>query len=226
MTFDQEGHVVVTPVEVQTLLHADLHWLICHVLLQGTPAVFATYNEYCRFRGMVAEDLAVHPSSIVFRGSTKIGFSLSPRPDKVWVAMGADSDVDLAIVDPDHFHFLDAEVRRWERNIQRWPEASRDRGFARSRRLRENRAFYCYKYMDLPDTALVEKYQIAMRKASSPRPLGCHRYASAFFFRDWWSLHSRYEFDLRQLLNGLGQSLPAATEDARMRNPPVPPPAN
>jgi hypothetical protein len=116
MTFDQEGHVVVTPAELESKLRGDMDRLICEVLLPRTPAAFATYHEYCRFREMLAEQLSVHPSSIIFRGSTKIGFSLTPRAEKAWVAMGPDSDIDLAIVDPDHYHFLDAEVRRWERN--------------------------------------------------------------------------------------------------------------
>jgi hypothetical protein len=93
MTFDQEGHVVVTPAELESKLRGDMDRLICEVLLPGTPAAFATYHEYCRFREMLAEQLSVHPSSIIFRGSTKIGFSLTPRAEKAWVAMGPDSDI-------------------------------------------------------------------------------------------------------------------------------------
>ena len=89
------------------MLRTDIDWLICTVLLPGTPIAFATYDEFCQFRAMVAEELSVHPSSIIFRGTTKIGFSLTPRPEKAWMEVGADSDVDLAVVDPDHFHFLD-----------------------------------------------------------------------------------------------------------------------
>lgn len=219
MTFDREGHVVVSPVEIEEMLRTDLHRLICTVLLPGTPSVFATYEEYCLFREMIADGLSVHPSSIVFRGSTKIGFSLTPRPDKIWMEVDSGSDVDLAIVDSDHFHFLDAEVRRWERDPRVKAQSFRGQGYVRSRRLRENRAFYCYKYMDLPDTALVQKYQAAMDRASTPHSPGCNRQVTAFFFRDWWSLHSRFEFDLRQLRRDLQQKqLPAAGAEARLRD--------
>jgi hypothetical protein len=218
MTFDHEGHLIVTPTEVEAMLRADLDELICSVLLPGTPVVFATHQEFCRFRAMVAEGLSVHPSSIIFRGSTKLGFSLTPRPEKAWMEVEADSDVDLAVVDPDHFHFLDAEVRRWERNPETKAQGFRGQGYVRSLRLRENRAFYCYKYMDLPDTTLVQKYQAAMDKASSPQLPGCKRQVTAFFFRDWWSLHSRYEHDLRQLLHALRQpNFPAADMQPRTR---------
>jgi hypothetical protein len=158
---------------------------------------------------MIADELSVHPSSVVLRGSTKIGFSLTPRADKIWAGIRADSDVDLAIVDPDHFHFLDSEVRRWQRDLQR-------RRYVQALRLRQSRALYCYGYMDLPDTTLVQKYQAAMDKASAANPPGCNRDVTAFFFRDWWSLQSRYEADLRQLLRGLQQGLlPAAGNRAR-----------
>jgi hypothetical protein len=219
MTFDHEGHIVVTPAEVEAMLRTDVDRLICTALLPGTPVVFATHDEFCRFRAMVAEELSVHPSSIIFRGSTKIGFSLTPRPERAWLEMAADSDVDLAVVDPDHFHFLDAEVRRWERNPAMKAQGFRGQGYFRSIRLRENRAFYCYKYMDLPDTSLVQKYQAAMDKASSPQSPGCNRQVTAFFFRDWWSLHSRYEYDLRQLLHALRQpGFPAADRQPRTRD--------
>jgi hypothetical protein len=72
--------------------------------------------------------------------------------------------------------------------------------------------------MDLPDTALVQKYQAAMDKASAPQVPGCNRQVTAFFFRDWWSLHSRYEFDLRQLIIGLQKGLPSGEPLPRVRN--------
>ena len=83
-------------------------------------------------------------------------------------------------------------------------------------KLGESCAFYCYRYMDLPDTTLVQKYQASMDKASSSQSPGCNRQVTAFFFRDWWSLHSRYEHDLRQLLHALRQpDFPAADRQPR-----------
>lgn len=211
MTFDKEGHVDITPAEFERLLVRDLDYPICAVLVPGTPAVFSSNDEFCEFRNVVADGLSVHPSSIVFRGSTKIGFSISPKACKLWKAMTGASDIDLAVVDPDHYHFLDAEVRRWER-IQRNPasrsHAFRGALFARKKRLRENRSFYCYKYMDLPDTELVQKYQTVMDEASSRVQ---DRTVTAFFYRDWWALHARYEYDLRQLRHGVRSGeLPSA----------------
>ena len=59
MTFDHEGHIVVTPAEVEAMFRTDVDRLICTALLPGTPVVFATHDEFCRFRAMVAEELSV-----------------------------------------------------------------------------------------------------------------------------------------------------------------------
>ena len=214
MNFDQEGHLIATPEEIDRLARAgEFSKLINEVLLIGTPAAFATYRGFRDFVDGVADGLAVHPSCIVFRGSTKLGFSIAPRSDKLWVEMGPDSDIDLAIVDPDHFHFLDAEVRRWERRATSFHGQS----FTKRMKLRANRAFYCYRYMDLPDTALVQKYQAAMDRASAPSPPGCNRPVTAFFYRDWWSVFSRYESDLRQLVRGLRSDLSAGPKTPKPR---------
>ena len=212
MNFDLEGHMCVTPAEVDALLRSNIPRLINEVLLPGTPMAFPAYSAYRRFLAHVAECLGVHPSCIVVRGSAKLGFSIAPRAEKLWVAAGADSDVDLAIIDPDHFHFLDAEVRRWERGA-----GFRGKVFHQRLKLRENRGFYCYRYMDLPDTALVQKYQEAMDAASAPAAPGCGRPVTAFFYRDWWSVYSRYEFDLRQVARGLRQGLPPGEAVPRAR---------
>jgi hypothetical protein len=215
--FDNEGHVVVTPAEVEAALNADRARLVWDVLIPGTPAVFDTFDKYCQFRELVARELSVHPSSIVVRGSAKVGFSMSPKPDKVWMEIGPDSDIDLAIVDSDHYHFLDAEVRQWERD----PAVREHRFHGKFRyqfsNLQQYRSFYCLRYLDLPDTALSSRYRDAMAMASSCQPGGFEREVTAFFFRDWWALQSRYEFDLRQLSRGLHEGLPHADQQPRAR---------
>jgi hypothetical protein len=45
MTFDSEGHIVVTPAEVEEMLRTDLDRLISTVLIPGTPTLFPTYGE-------------------------------------------------------------------------------------------------------------------------------------------------------------------------------------
>ncbi|MBI1916469.1 MAG: hypothetical protein HYS12_17305 [Planctomycetes bacterium] len=108
MHFDHEGHVVVTPREWQAGL-ANPGWLTRDVWLVGTPWAFPTYAAYREFRAFLADRLGVHPNNIAVRGSTKIGFSISPKADKVWLAMRPESDLDLAIVDPDYYHFFERQ---------------------------------------------------------------------------------------------------------------------
>jgi hypothetical protein len=213
MTFDPEGHVIITPAEFQGRLDGAMGRLVNDILLVGTPAIFPTFAGYRDFLEQVADDLAVHSSSIVLRGSAKLGFSLTPRADKVWMEVSPESDVDLAVVDPDHFHFLDAEVRRWERTTSTF----RGKDYARGIRLREDRAFYCYRHLDLPATDMVQRYDLAMNRASSEGPHCCGRTVSAFFYRDWWSVSSRCEYDLRQLRRGLAKGLPQGADTPRVR---------
>src|SRR5438105_15891813 len=116
MHFDNEGHAVVTPREWQEAL-VDPRRLTSDIWLVGTPWAFPTYGGFREFLAFLSDRLGVHPNNIAIRGSTKIGFSISCRADKVWVAMRPDSDLDLAIVDPDYYHFLDREIRGYERRL-------------------------------------------------------------------------------------------------------------
>ena len=201
MTFDGEGHIAVSPQEIERAVRSgELRKLVDHTLLPGTPVAFVTYAEFCSFVAVVADGLSVHPSSIVFRGSTKIGFSIAPKPEKLWHRPRPDSDIDLVIVDPDYYHLLDAEVRRWERKTG---PRFRGKDYRRSFKLREGRGFYCYRYMDVPNIALVQQYEQVVATASGAPPDGCGRPVRAFFFRDFWALQTRYEYDLRELARGL-----------------------
>src|SRR5438067_992013 len=108
MHFDAEGHVVVTPRQWQEAL-ADPGKLTRDIWLAGTPWAFPTYAACREFLAFLADRFGVHPNNIAVRGSTKIGFSISTKAHKVWVEMRPDSDLDLAIVDPDYYHFFDRE---------------------------------------------------------------------------------------------------------------------
>jgi len=116
MHFDAEGHVVITPREWQAGL-ADPARLTTDVWLVGTPWSFPTFVAYREFLAFLADRLGIHPNNVAIRGSTKIGFSISAKADKAWVAMRPDSDLDLAIVDPDYYHFFDREIRGHERRL-------------------------------------------------------------------------------------------------------------
>jgi hypothetical protein len=84
MHIDNQGHIVVTPREFQAALERPAY-LINDIWLPGTPMAFPTYDSYCEFLGFLADRLGVHPRNVIIRGSTKIGFSIAPNKDKVWV---------------------------------------------------------------------------------------------------------------------------------------------
>ena len=60
----------------------------------------------------MTEKTGIHPYQFLFRGSTKIGFSISPnrKKRKAWQRFSAASGLDLAIVDPRFYETLDEQV--------------------------------------------------------------------------------------------------------------------
>ncbi len=201
MHIDREGHVVVTPREFEEYLQGDFSVLINDVWLAGTPRAFPTYRGWCTFLRYLADGLGVHPRNIVVRGSTKIGFSIAPREENVWVRLRPDSDLDLAIVDPDYYHFFDREFRHYERLSEgrafRGPEAWKTFGRVKSR------AYYTYRYHHFPDLPCVQHHLDVLRAAPVEECCGLARDLNAFIYRDWWTLYGRCRGDLADLSGAL-----------------------
>jgi hypothetical protein len=130
------------------------------------------------------------------------------------VAMHPGSDLDLAIVDPDYYHFIDREIRSHERRVGgrlfRGPESVK--AFGR----REFRRFYTYRYQDLPDIGCVQDHRAYLSEAPVEQCCGCPRTLTAFVYRDWWSVHGRCESDLRDLRRALATpGFPAGQDTPR-----------
>ncbi len=117
MRFNEHGHILITPRELQQRAFDDPDGLINHGLLPGIPMGFPTYAQYARFVDYLSERMGIHPHHFLFRGSTKIGFSISPdrKKCKVWKRLGPGSDLDLAITDSHFYATVDEEVRRHDR---------------------------------------------------------------------------------------------------------------
>lgn len=54
MNFDPEGHIEMMPRELFHLADADPRRLIDQYLIQGTPAVFPTYDAYYQFLRIIS----------------------------------------------------------------------------------------------------------------------------------------------------------------------------
>jgi hypothetical protein len=205
VSFDSQGHLTISPDEFLRFAIENPDRLVDDVLCHGTPAIFTTYGDYRAFIDDVATSLRVSPFSIWVRGSAQLGFSMSPRASKVWVAAGQESDIDLAIVDPDHYHLFDVEIRRWER--------SNVKERARLQNLRNGRRFYCYRHYDLPTVQVCDTYKNAIADVRQR----CGRDITAFFYRDTWALHDRYIKDVRDLLSQNAVGLPKPRHSPRER---------
>jgi hypothetical protein len=152
------------------------------------------------------------------RGSSKVGFSIAPRPEKAWGECHEGSDIDLAIVDPDYYHTIDRETRHQERQpdvkaaIVQSPDLSRQ-----WKRRQSERQYYYYRDYNLPD-GLQCKRLIATCSLEAPIEDACgiKRPVNIFVFRDWLSLVARYEFDLQQLIDGISrEDIPRAEHHLR-----------
>jgi hypothetical protein len=213
MHFDAEGHVVVTPREWQAGL-ADPGRLTRDTWLVGTPWAFPTSKAFRDFVAFLSDRLGVHPNNLVVRGSTKIGFSISCKADKVWVVMRPDSDLDLAIVDPDYYHYFDREIRSHERKLG--GRLFRGKELKKAVGRRESRKFYTYRYQDMPDIGCVQDHKGHLSEAPVEQCSGCPRLLTAFIYRDWWSVQARCEYDLRDLQRALATpGFPAGEENPR-----------
>ncbi|HEY5312027.1 MAG TPA: hypothetical protein VIK18_05885 [Pirellulales bacterium] len=211
MTFDEHGHVIITPSELQRQAFANPDALINHWLLPGTPAAFPTYELYARFVDYLAAGTGIHPHHFLFRGSTKIGFSISPNRNekKTWRCFGPLSDLDLAITDPHFFATVDEAVRRFDRSPEnlaqclRWRTGSEFRQY--QARIDQKGRHDCYRFFDLPrDLGCLLNLEEVLKNA--PIAECCilpFVEFKAFIFRDRWAVHRRYHTDLDELRRGL-----------------------
>jgi hypothetical protein len=179
MEINAEGHLLTSPREVCERLNQPAR-LINDVFIPGTPVAFPTYARYCDFLAYCADGFGVHPRNLLVRGSTKLGFSISPDAESAWVEMRPDSDLDLAIIDPDYYHFLDREIRMWERN----PENRAFSGiqFSKSIARRKQRGFYTYRYFDLPQIGCVTEHTARLKALPVEACADCPDQSTHSFF--------------------------------------------
>lgn len=207
--FDSHGRVQLTPVELYQRATEDPRSLINHILTRATPVAFEDYSKYCAFLEEVSAGLHVHPRNIFVRGSCQLGYSISPRQDKVWMEMTRSSDVDLAVVDVDYFNRLNRELMAWEEENGQLVGTGNLK-ITHESRVR-NRGYRCVDDQHFPKTVCVWHTDCMERL-----PLGkyCQQEGgvTTFVFRDWWALRSRYELDLRELVNGVRNGVLVAPE--------------
>jgi hypothetical protein len=110
-------------------------------------------------------------------------------------------------------HFLDREIRMWERNPKN--KAFSGAQFSKSIARQKQRGFYTYRYFDLPPIGCVSEHTAQLKALPVEACCGLPRPIDAFIFRDWWSLYSRWEFDLRDLRRALRDGLEPGGDVAR-----------
>jgi hypothetical protein len=201
MRFDEEGHVIVTPKEIHDGAIADPGGLINQVLLPGTPLAFPTHRQHCDLLNFLADRLGVHPRNLLFKGSTKIGFSIAPRAEKVWMRYGPASDLDLAVIDQDYFRLVDGQVRMWERKGENRNRMFQDRKLLKAYQGRNHHrgTFDCLRFFDLPEIPCMMELYSHLSEAPVENCCEYRRGITAFIFRDWWAVYHRYDFDLYKL---------------------------
>lgn len=213
MTFDHEGRAAISPRLLLENAVRNARGLVDHCLISATPAVF-THAAFCDFLHAVSIRVGVHPRNLILRGSCQIGFSITPRIDKAWMRMDDQSDLDLAIVDAGYYERIESEVMRWEDRTR----AHHGEGMAAERYggRQRDRFYNCCRAGDLP-RHLVAHHVEAMEEIAEMRLSGPFRAVKAFLFRDWWSLRSRYVYDLEQLRRLVPHVLPEPGDQPMLR---------
>ena len=113
------------------------------------------------------------------------------------------SNLDLVIVDEAYFTRFEREVRWWEeRNPGEFLQGRASTAFERRQ---QDRQFNCCRDEALPPAVCIH-HQDTMRCVAAMAHCGVHRTLSKLFYPDWLSARSRYDFDLRQLVNGVESS--------------------
>ena len=226
MKCDEHGHWIWTPKELYALARRNPVRLINGHLMAGTPWAFPTYVGYCDFLDAVAERVGVHPRNLYLRGSCHIGFSIAPK-QTAWAAMRGDpdpSDLDLVIVDEGYFHRFEREVRWWE---ERNPgEVLQGRAATAFRTRQQDRQFNCCRDEALPPAICVH-HRDTMRRVADLCHCGFRRTLSAFVYPDWLSARRRYEYDIRELVDGVenGRLPPPGDAPVQAQAAPAVPPA-
>ena len=207
MRYDDHGHICITPRQVHGMAFGDPDQLINHWLMPGTPWAFATSENFARFVDYLSEQTGIHPHHFLFRGSTKIGFSISPNRDeiKVWRRFGPGSDLDLAITDPNFYTTLDEQVREWDRRPNNRQNVFRFKTSAEfdrySNRIYQKGRHDCCRYFDMPPTLPCLKILETVLRDAPREQLCVHPFVDfrAFIFRDRWAVHRRHHTDLDDL---------------------------
>jgi len=224
MTFDEHGHILIGPREVQERAFDDPDGLINHALMPGTPMGFATYAQYCQFVDYLSDGMGIHPHHFLFRGSTKVGFSISPNREKrsIWKRFGLTSDLDLAIVDPHFYATVDEAMRGHDRLPKNREQVYRYRTGFKFRqyleRIDQKGRHDCYRFFDLPRglACLVDLGRVLNNALIADTCVHAFVDIRAFIFRDRWAVHRRYHTDLDQLRHALTTKqdpLPQAPEE-------------
>ncbi|WP_294313316.1 hypothetical protein [uncultured Chryseobacterium sp.] len=84
------------------ILTEDISFLCSKWILDRTPHIFSDdRNAYIKWKEELAKRLALDSKSIIFTGSSSVGFSLNPS--KNFKLFDNDSDIDIAIISDFHF---------------------------------------------------------------------------------------------------------------------------
>jgi hypothetical protein len=222
MKFDEHGHVRWTPRSFYALAEEAPDRLIDGYLMFGTPAAFPDYISYCTFLAEIEERTGIHPRNLYLRGSCQLGFSITPKVEKVWSRIREDSDLDLVIVDPLYYRRFEEEIREWE---TRNPiDALKGKASDHYLKRQEDRQYNCCRDYALPQAVCVH-HQKTMKRVADKKYCGGWRKLSAFIYPDWHSARRRYEFDIRMLVQGVQRKWLTPPEDEPFSyNPePIPP---
>ena len=188
--------------------------LVDYFLLEGKPHVFASWEEYSRFKKEVSQRLGVHPKSVVLIGSGRLGYSVSPETQKpkLWRPFGEESDLDVVVVDATSFDAAWRECLLWQKG---------DVDVKADLRYLTERQRDIYEGMIVPwhmpgNLASSAKWADAFDEVSTLEWQDCgRRTCKGFLFREWLHVEMYYA--------GSFNDLRRRVDEQKLPTPPTPP---
>jgi hypothetical protein len=124
-----------------------------------------------------------------------------------------------AIVDAEYDERIERRIVDWECRRRVWEVEGLAAKRFQSRQ--QDRFFNCCRVDDLP-AHLCTHHRDVMKEVAGMKHSGPERILKAFVFRDWWAVRARYEFDLRELCDGVSSGAliePGDKPLPRLRSP-------
>lgn len=182
------------------LLETSTEDYVSNYILERVPWIFTSRGQYNKWKRRLAENIDVDPFSIVVVGSSCTEYSLSPN--KGFSRFSTGSDIDIAVVSPDHFNQAWKWLRspetktKFAENSKKIMLRSHEEGLVFNGTIATNRI--------LPHLPYGARWSRGLRIASNTEPT-IGRSIKTRVYKDYEALREYHEKNVMEIKNKLLQ---------------------